>query len=291
VLRRVYTWAVAEDLLPGTPFAGLQRPALERRSDRVLSVQELRALLVGLDLVQSSYSDAVRLLLLTAARREMVLGARRDELQLEGNEPTWVVPGGPAGRSKSGEPHVIPLPPAAVTVLRRRLEAVEGDLLFPRARPRRVGQPSKRAEAVWSSRFTSELQAEVGIAWATATGKPVPTKKVKRDGKFVEEVDREKARRLIPRWTLHNIRHTVATHMRERLRVSADVVSLLLSHTPEGPRVTRTYLRAPLLPERRAALKDWQAYLESLREDVGRVLSGAFGVGAGSEPGRDTGAG
>jgi integrase len=285
VLRRVYTWGVAEDLLPGTPFVGLQRPAQEQRSDRVLTVQELRALLVGLDLVESPYSDAVRLLLLTAARREMVLGASRGELQLAGDEPTWVVPGGPDGRSKSGDAHVIPLSKTAVAIMKRRLEAVEeGELLFPRARPRRLGEPSKRDAAVWSSRFTRELQAEVGIAWATATGKGIPMKKVRREGKMVEEVDRAKARELVPRWTLHNLRHTIATHLRERLRVSADVVSLLLSHTPEGPRVTRTYLRAKLLPERRAALEAWEGWLETLREDVGRVLTGAFGVGTGSEP-------
>ncbi len=284
VLRRLYTWGVAEDLLPGTPFAGLQRPAQERRSDRVLNVQELHALLVALDMLDSQYSDAVRLLLLTAARREMVLGARRGELQLEGNLPTWVVPGGPDGRSKSGEPHVVPLVAGAVAVFRRRRAAVEdGDLLFPRARPRRLGDVPKRDAAVWASRFTAELQAEMGIAWANATGRPVPMRKVRRDGKLVEEVDREKARALVPRWTLHNLRHTIATHMRERLKIGSDVVSLLLSRTPEGPRVTRTYLRAPLLTERRAALEAWEADLLGLREDVGRVLSGTFGVGAGSE--------
>ena len=267
VLRRVYSWAVAEDVLPGSPFVGLQKPAPEPRSQRVLTTDELRALLAALDRLPGAYSDAVRLLLLTCARREMVLGGRRGELEL-GSEPTWTIPGGRDGRSKSGEPHVIPLSKEAVKVLERRLTVIgDGSYLFPPARVRRQGEAPKRAAATWSSRYTSELQTEVGIAWATADGRPLPMRKVKRDGKEVEELDREACRLLLPRWTLHNLRHTGATRMREHLGVRVDVVSMILGHTPEGPRVTRVYDRAHLLPERRAALVAWDAMLGKLREE------------------------
>jgi integrase len=241
VLRRVYSWAVAEDVLPGSPFVGLQKPAPEPRSQRVLTTDELRALLVALDKLPGAYSDAVRLLLLTCARREMVLGGRRGELEL-GDSPTWTIPGGRDGRSKSGEPHVIPLSAPAVKVLERRLDVIgEGDYLFPPARVRRLGVAPKRACAVWSSRYTRELQALVGAG---------------------------------SRWTLHNLRHTGATRMREHLGVRVDVVSMILGHTPEGPRVTRVYDRAHLLPERRAALVALAAHYEALRlePEAGRVL-------------------
>ena len=58
-------------------------------------------------------------------------------------------------------------------------------------------------------------------------------------------------------WRIHDLRHAGATHLREDLGVSSEVVSLILCHTPPGPRVSRVYNRAELLPERRAALVAW----------------------------------
>jgi hypothetical protein len=67
----------------------------------------------------------------------------------------------------------------------------------------------------------------------------------------------------MPRRTLHNIRPTVATHLRTDLGVSTDVVALILAHTPPGPRVTRVYNRADLRSERRSALGAWAQWLEA----------------------------
>jgi integrase len=89
----------------------------------------------------------------------------------------------------------------------------------------------------WSSRFVHELRSKV---------------------------DKHASRRL-ERWTIHGLRHTVATHLAEDLAVSETVIARILGHTPAGPRVTRVYLRAELLPERRAALERWAAWLEALQ--------------------------
>jgi integrase len=35
----------------------------------------------------------------------------------------------------------------------------------------------------------------------------------------------------MPRWKVHGLRHTLATHLREDLGVSRDVVQLILMHT------------------------------------------------------------
>jgi len=59
-------------------------------------------------------------------------------------------------------------------------------------------------------------------------------------------------------------RHTIATHLRADLGVSTEVVSLILGHTPPGPRVTRVYNRADLLPERTSALKAWGRWIENV---------------------------
>jgi integrase len=257
LLRRVYTWAVGKDLVNASPFLGLQKPATEVQSERVLTRDELRALLLALDAspreldaykeLWAIYADAVRLLLLTCVRRAAVLGMRRAEVEdLDGSEPRWVLPGGAEGRSKSGRAHVVPLSAPAVEVIRRRLAAVPGECLFPVNRYK----SGEDRPATWPSRFVLDLRAETLRQLREALGDPKAS---------------------IPRWRIHDIRHSAATHMREDLGVSSEVVSLLLGHTPPGPRVSRVYNRAELLPERRAALVAWAAWLERIRVEEQRA--------------------
>lgn len=253
LLRRVYSWAVGKDLVNASPFVGLEKPAEEQQSERVLSRDELRAVLWALDssprenefyaAMWSVYTDAVRLLFLTLARRDMVLGMKRAEFEDIGSrEPRWIVPGGLEGRSKSGKPHVVPLSSAAVAIVERRLAAAHGEHLFPVGR----FKTGEDRPMTWSSGFVEDLRAEA-----------------------VRELrkNRKDENAAMPRWRLHDIRHTAATHLREDLGVSSEVVSLLLGHTPPGPRVSRVYNRAELLPERRAALVAWAAWLERLAAD------------------------
>jgi integrase len=244
VLRRVYSWGVEQDLIAGSPFAGLRKPALEERSERVLSTHEIRALLQALAGIDGAYADAVQLLLLTGVRRDMVVGMRRAELEdLEGADPRWVIPGGFAGRSKSGRAHVVPLSAQALVIIRRRLEAARGDALFPVGRKGKLTRGNPNAPMTWSSRFVRELRQRT------------------------EEALNAK----LPRWTIHNLRHTVGTHLREDLKASGDVVSLVLGHTRPGAAVTRIYDRAEMLAERRAALVAWAAWLD-------RIVSGDLAV-------------
>jgi integrase len=70
-------------------------------------------------------------------------------------------------------------------------------------------------------------------------------------------------------WTIHGLRHAVGTHLREDLGVRADVVSMILGHRLGGPAATRLYDRAQLLPERRAALVAWAAWLERVVRSEG----------------------
>jgi integrase len=245
VLRRIFSWGVEQDLVVGSPFVGLKRPAMEERSERVLSAGEIRSVLTALtqtDLSSPAYSDAVRLLFLTGVRRDMVQGMRRSELEGWGAaDPRWVIPGGFQGRSKSGRAHVVPLSPRAVQVVERRMAVTTGDLLFP---VQRTGPLNARGEAAmsWTSRFVRELKSATEEAHGAA----------------------------VPRWTIHNIRHTVGTHMREDLKVPREIVSLILGHTQAGPTATRIYDRSELLPERRAALIAWSEWLARIVRDDGR---------------------
>ena len=45
VLRRAYTWGLGEDLVVTTPVLGLSKPGTEHESERVLSIEEISAVL------------------------------------------------------------------------------------------------------------------------------------------------------------------------------------------------------------------------------------------------------
>lgn len=61
--------------------------------------------------------------------------------------------------------------------------------------------------------------------------------------------------------TIHDIRRTVATRMRE-LGVAVEVIEALLNHAP--PRLVRTYQRPDMTPQIAEALKLWQRHLTKL---------------------------
>src|SRR5262249_41931144 len=71
-------------------------------------------------------ADAVRLLLLTGARRGEVLGARWDQFDLDAGK--WVKP---ASTTKQEELHQVPLSAPALELLVRRRASVNGDYVFP----------------------------------------------------------------------------------------------------------------------------------------------------------------
>ncbi len=234
VLHRVYSWALKQDLVAVSPCAGLGRVAPEVRNDRWLRPHEIRALWKALGDVapESPYPDVVRLLLLTGLRRGEVLGARREEMQeLEGREARWIVP---AQRMKGNLEHVVPLSHQAVELVRHRLERVRGACLFP--------VPGEDRPAYWMSGFAKLLRERM-------------LELVREE---LEDPEAE-----VPRWTIHGIRHTVATHLQDSLKVSDDVVALILGHRPPGLSDADTiYLRGRKLDERRRALQRWSDWLE-----------------------------
>lgn len=232
LLRRCFSWGVEVDRLQATPFLHLRGPAEGqiRQADRVLFPEELRALLLTLDEFPGAYADAVLLLLLTMVRREAVLGMRLSELEaMDGEEPRWTVP---PERSKSGRAHVVPLSPQAVTVIgRARARPGVRDVLFPP-----VGRSKGHGgHMAWSSDWIDYVRARM----------------VKLHGAA------------IPRWTVHDLRRTAATLLRERLGVERDLIRLLLGHAAPG--VLSVYERAERLSERRAALVSWAAWIDALR--------------------------
>jgi integrase len=126
LLRRVFSWAVENELLAASPCVGLKKPGGENPRDRVLSSDEIRSIWGALD-GGGLFADAVRLLFLTAARPREVLNARWAEVDLE--DRFWRIP---SARMKNREPHVMPLSAGTMAVLERlRKAAASDEWLFP----------------------------------------------------------------------------------------------------------------------------------------------------------------
>jgi integrase len=252
LVRRCYSWAIEQDRLETSPCVGIRKLFTEEKSERVLSHDETRAILRALEpdpipdptdrsgerkleAVDADHAAAIRLLWLTGVRRGAVLGMQRSELTAieDPKSARWTIPGGLHGRAKNRKPHTVPLVAQAVAIIRPRLEG-GGEHVFPPKGPGR--DPERQASTMgWESREIKLLKA--------------------RADALLE--------RSAPRWRIHDIRHTVATLLREELKVSRDVVSLILGHV-EGPAATRVYDRAELLEERRSALVAWAGWLDRL---------------------------
>jgi integrase len=109
-LHRLFTWAVQRDIITSSPMVGLPKPGSENERERVLTDDELAAVWRNCETIGFPYGNAIRLLILTGARRTEV-GALAwpeivgDQIRLEG------------GRTKMGKPHTMPLSAPAVAIL------------------------------------------------------------------------------------------------------------------------------------------------------------------------------
>lgn len=126
VLRRMLNQAITWKWITSNPVAGIDWNEEEKR-ERFLAQDELARLWSALDASENQQSaDAVRLLLLTGARKGEVLGATADQFDLAAG--VWTKP---AATTKQKKLHRVPLSEGAVEVVRRRLGRVTGPCLFP----------------------------------------------------------------------------------------------------------------------------------------------------------------
>jgi len=109
-LHRLFRWAVGRGIIETNPLADLPKPGSETPRDRVLSDDDLAALWNAVDQLSWQFRDAVRLLILTGARREEVGQLRWSEIV--GNDIKLE-----ASRTKSALPHVIPLSAPARAII------------------------------------------------------------------------------------------------------------------------------------------------------------------------------
>jgi integrase len=114
VIRKMFNFAVARDIVPASPCAVIQTPSREQRRDRVLSTEEIKTFWYGLDgtRITEGIRLALKLQLLTAQRKGEVISAEWGEIDLQ--EQWWIIP---AQKTKHRLPHRVPLSMMAVDLL------------------------------------------------------------------------------------------------------------------------------------------------------------------------------
>ena len=129
LISKMFSLAVRWEMRDENPAKGIERNNEEKRN-RYLVGDELRRLIDALAAypVQTS-ANAIRLLLLTGARRGEVLAARSDQFDLETG--VWVKP---SSHTKQKREHRIPLSAGArLLLVEIKVSAGASEYLFPSA--------------------------------------------------------------------------------------------------------------------------------------------------------------
>jgi integrase len=220
VIKKLFRWALGQGYVDRDPCAGISKPGGETKRARVLLDDELARVWGAADAMSYPFGPAVRMLILTGARREEIGGMRWGEVDL--GEKMWTLP---AARAKNGVEHVIPLSDAAAAILENMPRIGKRDgFVFTTT--------GKTAVSGWS-------RAKVNIDAAVD--------KVANDAKP------------LPHWTIHDLRRTVASGL-AGLGVALPVVEKILNHVSGSfGGVAGVYQRHAFADEKRDALDKWAA--------------------------------
>jgi integrase len=274
-VRKMMNWYAARDddfMSPIVPGMGRTKPR-ERARKRVLSDDEIRALWAGLDRLDALaaeegeqgfaiFAALVRLLLLTAQRREEVAGMRRSEI--EGD--LWTIPPDRHKTGTSGDAKVVPLSRRAQTLL-CEIPAEPGcDLVFTTnwATPFSGFSKGKRrldAAMLSALRSAAELRSDARAIAATDELEQLID---------AAEAGNAQARQQLKTkwWTFHDLRRTAKTLMM-RAGVRPDISERVLGHVIPG--VEGVYDRHDYIQERGRAV-------EQLAEMIDKILTPAHNV-------------
>lgn len=193
--------------------------------DRALLLPELRSLWLALDAGELSMltAAAIRLLMLTGARRGEVVGMKWKELDLEAG--MWVLP---KSRTKNGRGHTIHLSVMAVKII-KSLQPITGQSRFVFESTDKAGQP------IHQDSLTKALM------------------------RLRQDVEGPLAK--VPAFTLHDLRRSASTGWGEHLKVPPHIIELMLNHLPKD-KLVATYQRASYAEEQRAAWIAWGQLVE-----------------------------
>jgi integrase len=226
VIRKAFNLSIRWGWRVDNPASGVHRNPEEKRA-RYLSDAEVVRLSEALTAhSENASTNAIKLLMLTGARRGEVLSARWDMFDLKAG--VWVKP---SSHTKQRKEHRVPLSAPAVQLLAGILASAKakasasGTLLSPYVFPGHGGKPITDIKRTWLS-----VCRKAGLA--------VQIEKRTRDGK-VFMTDKGQA---VMRWQamarIHDLRHTYASILASH-GLSLPIIGALLGHTQ--PQTTARY--------------------------------------------------
>lgn len=224
-LSAMFNWAIREGLeIPANPVHGTNRPADGGPRKRVLADAELAA--IWRSCADDDYGRIIRLLILTAQRREEIGGLRWDEVR-SGVDGATLLPSAslllPPDRTKNKREHLLPLSPQALALL-------------PPGREGNAFVFGNRGFSTSWSREKAALDRRIAVAGS----------------------------RLAP-WTVHDIRRSVATRMADRLGIMPHIIEAILNHiSGHKSGVAGVYNLALYEREMRSALCAWADHVAAL---------------------------
>ncbi|GEO18293.1 tyrosine-type recombinase/integrase [Microvirga aerophila] len=125
-LSAMFSWAMGEGLVDANPTIGTNKATEEVQRDHVITDSELKAIWQACQ--HDDYGRIVRLLILTAQRREEVAAMTVGELDLaDPKAARWSIP---KERTKNGFPHDVPLSATALEIVSAAPKREGRDLLF-----------------------------------------------------------------------------------------------------------------------------------------------------------------
>lgn len=218
VLRKAFNFAIRWKWLEDNPAAGVRRNPEENRN-RYLSKTEIAALARALNEHSEPMSaNAIKLLMLTGARRGEVLGATWEMFDLE--HGVWTKP---SAHTKQRRLHRVPLSSHAVALLtdlrmaaKRRSEA-NGAPLSPFVFPGPNGKALTDIKRTWVS-----VCRKAGLA--------AQAEKKSRDGKTVVGRNGKPAMVWKPTVRIHDLRHSFASIL-VSAGASLPLIGQMLGHT------------------------------------------------------------
>jgi integrase len=218
VLRKAFNLAIRWKWRDDNPASGVRRNQEEKRN-RYLNRTEIAALAQALnDHSEPMSANAIKLLMLTGARRGEVLGATWEMFDLENG--VWTKP---SAHTKQRKLHRVPLSGPAVQLLvemkaaaKAKAEA-EGTSPSPYVFPGPTGKPLTEIKRTWVSVCRrAGLGAEVPVL--DAKGKPVLDRKGEPKTEFKSNV------------RIHDIRHSFASIL-VSAGASLPLIGQMLGHT------------------------------------------------------------
>ena len=227
VVRKAFNLAIRWGWRPDNPVSGVRKNPEHRRA-RYLSSAEIMKLAEALATHHEKASaQAIRLLMLTGARRGEVLSARWDMFDLDNG--VWVKP---SAHTKQRKEHRVPLSAPAVQLLKElkadaleRMKKAEATEISPYVFPGDDGEPLTDIKRTW-------------LAVCKKAGLAKEVEQRTRDGKLVKDADGKPIMVWKTTVRIHDLRHTYASVLASE-GLSLPIIGALLGHTQ--PQTTARY--------------------------------------------------